>query len=70
MEKERMVIYEVREKDCSGVMFSGKLEECTEFIGKQLRNRNKNDGYDEYWHNAKLVIIKKTILVEEFMYVD
>lgn len=53
----------------SGWYFNGTLEECINYIKNECRNRNKKDGYDEYWHNVKLMIVKKTVKEEEFMMV-
>lgn len=65
--KER-IRFLVKEKKFDGTLFvSNELNKCVEFISKELRNRNKNDGYDEYWHNVDLVIIKETMKTEELL---
>lgn len=35
-------------------------EEARETIDKEYTNRNKNDGYDEYWRNRQQIVIKIT----------
>lgn len=56
--------YYVKERRFNGSMFVGTVDECREFIKTELRNRNKKDGYDDYWHNADVVIIKETTISE------
>lgn len=63
--RTQAIKYLVKERESQGILFSSSNQkECIEFILKELRNRNKKDGYDEYWHNTKLVIIKQTITSE------
>ena len=65
---KEIIRFLVQEKNLDGALYvSGNLEDCVKFISTELRNRNKNDGYDEYWHNADLVIIKETTKTEKFI---
>lgn len=60
------VRYIVEERRFNGSLFVGTLEECREFIKTELRARNQKDGYDEYWHNVDVVIIKETTISEVY----
>lgn len=67
MKKNGEIIrYYVEERRFKGSLFVGTLEECRDFIKNELRNRNKKDGYDEYWHNADVVIIKEITIKETY----
>ena len=55
-EKGRYFLIEKGQK--GNCIIAGTLQECEE-RAKQLRTRNKNDKYDEYWHNVPLQIIKE-----------
>lgn len=35
-------------------------EDAREIIDKEYTNRNKNDGYDEYWRNRQQIVMKIT----------
>ena len=35
-------------------------EEARETIEKEYKNRNKNDGHDDYWRSRKQIVIKIT----------
>ena len=61
------VRYLVKEKELDGTLFVGDLKECVHFISKELRNRDKKDGFDDYWHNASLVIVKERTIIEEYI---
>jgi hypothetical protein len=68
---KKNVRYLVREKKFGGFLFSSENEkECIDFIQNELRNRNEKDGYDEYWHNAQIIIIKEETIETEYLYVD
>lgn len=67
MERKESVSYLVVEKKdyINGWYFCGTLEECIDFVRVELRNREKNDGYDEFWHNIDLMIVKRTQIDED-----
>ncbi len=50
--------YFVMERGKCGCLYSGTLEDCRKEREK-IKNRNENDGYDEYWNNADLVIVER-----------
>lgn len=65
--KKESISYYVMEKSefLNGWLFCGTLEQCVDFVKAELRNREKKDGYDEYWHNAELMIIKQKTTYED-----
>ena len=65
--RKEYTLYKVqlRKEFANGWLFSGTLEECIDFVRVELRNREKNDGYDEYWRNADIIITKQTVVEED-----
>ena len=65
MKRER-IVYLVREKGhISERLYVGaNVEDCKIYIQNELRNRNKNDKYDEYWHTVELEIVKQVVTEE------
>lgn len=65
--KKESVSYLVVEKKSyiNGWYFCGTLEECIDYVRNEIRNRNKNDGYDEFWHTVELMIVKRTQIDED-----
>ena len=43
------------------------LNEAERVVNEYL-NRNKNDGYDEYWKNEKYIIVKEITIFDEIKF--
>lgn len=66
--KKITISYAVVDKQdyISGAYFCGNtIKECIDYIKNEFRNRNKNDGHDEYWHNKEFMIVKHVVSYED-----
>lgn len=59
LEGKEYTRYLVEEANLQGTLFVGSKNECMDFVKTELLERNNRDGYDEYWHNAHIVIVKE-----------